>query len=77
MCSFQDTGDAEFIEELSSVLGDEVKQIDTIIVVFKYKVINMTMVMSLCFKYFFSALFLQGTMPNGQANGKLANNQPS
>ena len=67
MCSFQDTGDAEFIEELTSVLGDEVKQIDTIIVVFKYKVINMTMVMSLCFKYFSSALFLQGTMPIGQA----------
>ena len=56
MCSFQDTGDAEFIEELSSVLGDEVKQIDTIIVVFKYKVINMTMVMSIW--VLFSSLYL-------------------
>ena len=35
---FKDTDDAEFIEELTSVLGDEVKEVDGFIVVFKYKV---------------------------------------
>jgi N-acetylneuraminic acid mutarotase len=34
---FKDTKDAAFVEELTSVLGDEVPEVDTFLIVFKYK----------------------------------------
>jgi len=34
---FKDTKDAEFVEELTSVLGDEIPEIDGFLIVFKYK----------------------------------------
>ena len=34
---FKDTEDAEFIEEMMNVLGDEVKEVDSFLIVYKYK----------------------------------------
>jgi len=34
---FKDTKDAEFVEELTSVLGDEVPEVDAFLIVYKYK----------------------------------------
>ena len=34
---FKDTEDAEFIEEMMNVLGDEVKEVDSFVIVYKYK----------------------------------------
>ena len=36
-CSFKDTEDAEFIDEMMNVLGDEVKEVDSFLIVYKYK----------------------------------------
>ena len=34
---FKDTDDAEFIDEIMNVLGDEVKEVDSFLIVYKYK----------------------------------------
>ena len=34
---FKDTDDAEFIEEIMNVLGDEVREVDSFLIVYKYK----------------------------------------
>ena len=34
---FKDTNDMEFIDEVMNVLGDEVKEVDSFIIVYKYK----------------------------------------
>merc|ERR1719495_1160820 len=34
---FKDTKDAAFVEELTSVLGDEVTEVDSFLIVYKYK----------------------------------------
>ena len=34
---FKDTEDAEFVDELMNVLGDEVKEVDSFLIVYKYK----------------------------------------
>lgn len=34
---FKDTDDAKFIDELMNVLGDEVKEVDSFLIVYKYK----------------------------------------
>ena len=34
---FKDTDDAEFIDEIMNVLGDEVREVDSFLVVYKYK----------------------------------------
>jgi hypothetical protein len=34
---FKDTEDAEFIDEMMNVLGDEVKEVDSFLIVYKYK----------------------------------------
>ncbi len=33
----QDQRDTEFVEELMNVLGDEVKEVDSFVIVYKYK----------------------------------------
>ena len=34
---FKDTDDAEFVDELMNVLGDEVKEVDSFLIVYRYK----------------------------------------
>jgi len=34
---FKDTDDAEFVDEIMNVLGDEVKEVDSFLIVYKYK----------------------------------------
>ena len=34
---FQDQRDTEFVEELMNVLGDEVKEVESFVIVYKYK----------------------------------------
>lgn len=34
---FKDTDDAEFVDEIMNVLGDEVQEVDSFLIVYKYK----------------------------------------
>ena len=34
---FQDTEDAEYVDEIMGILGDEVKEVDAFMIVYKYK----------------------------------------
>ena len=34
---FKDTDDAEFVDEIMNVLGDEIKEVDSFLIVYKYK----------------------------------------